>query len=120
MSHIVTIQTRLHDAGAIESACRRLGLPAPTQGTAQLFSGEATGFIIQFPGWQYPVVVDNLSGLVRYDNYGGCWGEQSQLDHFLQAYAIEKARLEARKKGYTVTEEALENGSVKLQIIEGS
>jgi hypothetical protein len=39
MSHIVTIQTKVHDPAAVSAACQRLGLPAPTQGTAQLFSG---------------------------------------------------------------------------------
>jgi hypothetical protein len=32
--------------------------------------------------------------------------------------AFEKAKLEARKKGYSVSEQALNDGSVKLQIIE--
>ena len=120
MSHIVTVQTRLHDPVAIESACRRLSLSPAVQGTAHLFSGEATGLIVQLPDWQYPVVVDVLTGVVRYDNFRGRWGDQAKLNRFLQAYAIEKTRLEARKKGHTVSEQALENGSVKLQIIEGS
>ena len=44
------------------------------------------------------------------------WGDQNQLDRFLQGYAVEKAKLEARKKGHTVTEQSLEDGSVKLTI----
>lgn len=49
--------------------------------------------------------------------YAWCfWGDQKELDRFLQAYAIERARIEARKKGYTVTEQALTDGSVKLTI----
>jgi hypothetical protein len=35
-------------------------------------------------------------------------------------YAVEKARQEARKKGYQVTEQALEDGSIRLQIVEGA
>jgi hypothetical protein len=35
-------------------------------------------------------------------------------------YAVEKTKLEARKKGHTVTEQALQDGSIKLQIIEGA
>jgi hypothetical protein len=62
------------------------------QGTAKLFSGEATGLLVQLPEWQYPVVVDVLTGLVRYDNFEGRWGEQAQLDRFLQMYAIENSR----------------------------
>ena len=119
MSHIVTIATKVRDPAAITAACQRLGLAAPVQGTAELFSGEATGLLVQLPGWQYPAVVDTASGEVRYDNFEGRWGEQAHLDRFLQAYAVEAVRLEARKKGHQVSEQALPDGSVRLQIAEG-
>lgn len=119
MSHIVTIESRIHDINAVRAACQRLSLPEPVHGTAQLFSGEASGLLVQLPGWQYPLVIDTLTGLVRYDNYEGRWGNQDRLGSFLQRYAIEKCRLEARQKGYQISEQALQDGSVKLQIIEG-
>jgi Protein of unknown function (DUF1257) len=120
MSHIVTIATRVHDPAAVTTACRRLGLALPVHGTAQLYSGEATGLLVQLPEWQYPAVIDTLSGTVRYDNFDGIWGDQAHLDRFLQTYAVEKTRLEARKKGFTVTEENLQDGSIRLQIQEGA
>jgi hypothetical protein len=120
MSHLVTIQTKVRDPAALAAACQRLGLPAPVQGTARLYSGEATGLLVQLPGWQYPVVLDPATGEVHYDNYQGHWGEQVQLDRFLQLYAVEKTKLEARKKGYPVTEQTLPNGSIRLQIVEGA
>jgi hypothetical protein len=120
MSHIVSIQAKLRDPAAVAAACHRLGLAAPTQGTAQLFEGDATGLLVQLPGWQYPVVIDTATGEIRFDNFGGRWGEQAQLDRFLQMYAVEKAKLEARKKGYQVSEQALQDGSIRLQIIEGA
>ena len=46
-------------------------------------------------------------------------GEQEHLDRLLQLYAVERAKLEARKKGYTVSEHSLQDGSIKLNIIEG-
>lgn len=73
MSHIVVIQTKVHDRAAISAACRRLGVSEPVEGTARLFSGEATGLLLQLPGWTYPAVIDPLTGAVRYDNYGGVW-----------------------------------------------
>jgi hypothetical protein len=73
MSHIVTIATKVRDPAAITAACQRLGLAAPIQGTAELFSGEATGLLVQLPGWQYPVVIDVTTGELRYDNYAGQW-----------------------------------------------
>ncbi len=119
MSHIVTIQTKVRDPAAITAACQRLGLAAPVQGTAELFSGEATGLLVQLPGWQYPVVIDPAIGELRYDNYNGAWGSPEQLDRFLQCYAVEKVKLEARRKNYTVSEQTLQDGSVQLRIIEG-
>ena len=119
MSHVVTIQTKVQDPLAIAAACARLNLAPPVQGTAELFSGKATGLIVQLPGWQYPIVIDTRVGSIKYDNYEGRWGNPRELDRLLQMYAVEKCRLEARKQGHHVTETALEDGSVKLQIVEG-
>lgn len=116
MSHIVTIQTEVRDPAAVAAACRRLGLPEPARGTATLFEGEAGGLLVRLPGWLYPVVLDTDAGRVRFDNYGGSWGEPKQLDRFLQAYAVEKAKLEARKKGYTATEHQVADGSIRLTV----
>jgi hypothetical protein len=116
MSHIVTIRTEVRDPLAVASACRRLGLPEPVSGTAQLFAGPAIGLLVRLPGWTYPAVVQTDSGRVQYDNYGGTWGAQEHLDRFLQLYAVEKAKLEARKKGYAVTEQPLADGSIRLSI----
>jgi hypothetical protein len=96
MSHIVTIETRVHDINGIRAACERLGLSQPEQGTTKLFSGEVSGVLVKLPDWLYPIVIDTLSGLVRYDNYNGAWGKQTELDRFLQAYAVERAKSEAR------------------------
>jgi hypothetical protein len=89
MSHSVRLQTRLYDPAAITAACGRLGLPQPVQGTAKPYSGEATGLLLQLPGWQFPAVIDLSSGVVQYDNYESAWGDQAHLDRFLQAYAVE-------------------------------
>jgi hypothetical protein len=120
MSHVVTLQTKIHDPAAVAAACQRLNLAPPQHGTAQLYSGEAEGLLVQLPGWQYPIAIDILSGVIHYDNFEGHWGSQEQLDRFLQLYAVERAKLEARKKGYTVSEQALQDGSIKLNIIEGA
>lgn len=120
MSHIVAIQTEVRDPAAVQAACRRLGLTAPQQGTHRLFSGEATGLAVQLPDWRYPVVCDLSNGQLHYDNYRGRWGEQQQLDMFLQRYAVEKAKLESRRAGHTVTEQTLSDGSIKLTVqVEG-
>jgi hypothetical protein len=119
MSHIVSIRTEVRDPTAVAAACRRLGLPAPAHGTAKLFSGEATGLLVKLPDWLYPTVVDTAAGRVHFDNYNGAWGPQEHLDRLLQAYAIEKATIEARKRGHSVVEQPLADGSVKLTITVG-
>ena len=119
MSHIVSIQTEVRDPVAIRSACDRLKLPEPVFGKAKLFSSSATGWVVQLPEWRYPVVADVNTGKLAYDNYGGRWGEQKQLDRFLQGYAVEKAKIEARKKGHSVIEQPLEDGSIKLTVSVG-
>jgi hypothetical protein len=120
MSHVVRIETKVNDPAAVAAACQRLGVPAPVQGKAQLYSGEATGLLVQLPDWEYPVVVDTLTGTMCYDNYGGSWGDPRHLDRFLQMYAVEKAKIEARRQGYAVSEQQLEDGSIRVQIVEGA
>jgi len=119
VSHIVQIQTEVRDSQAVAAACRRLGLPEPVHGTARLFEGEAAGLLVRLPCWLYPVVLDTADGRVRFDNYGGQWGDPAHLDRFMQAYAVEKARIEAAKRGHSVTERALADGSVRLTITVG-
>lgn len=121
MSHIVSIKCRLHDPVAIGAACRRLGLPEPTQGTATMYAGQtAEGLLVQLPGWKYPIAIDTASGEVKADNFSGHWGNQVEFDRFLQSYAVEKCRIEARKQGHVVTEHQLQDGSIRLQIQEGA
>jgi hypothetical protein len=116
MSHVVTIKTQVRDPVAIQWACERLKLPAAVHGTAKLYSSEATGWQVALPKWHYPVVCDTDKGQVMFDNFNGLWGEQAHLDGFLQAYAVEKAKLEARKQGHSVSEQQLADGSICVQI----
>jgi len=116
MSHIVSIQTEVRDAAAVRSACQRLKLPQPTTGKHRLFSGEVEGLAVELPGWKYPVVAQLDTGKLRYDNYNGRWGDRKHLDALLQRYAVEKARIEARRRGHSVSEQPLSDGSIKLVI----
>ena len=119
MSHIVEIQTEVRDAVAIRAACQRLQFESPVFGEAKLFSGSKTGWQVKLPDWRYPVVCDVNTGRIDYDNYGGHWGDQQNLDSFLQAYAVEKAKIESRRKGHSVTEQMLTDGTIKLTIQGG-
>ena len=119
MSHVVQVQTEVRDVVAIRGACGRLGLVEPVYGEVKLFSSTAVGWAVRLPGWRYPVVCDVATAKVAYDNFEGRWGEPKQLDAFLQNYAVEKAGIEARRAGHSVTEQLLSDGSIKLTIQMG-
>jgi hypothetical protein len=119
LSHIVEIKTEVRDEAAVRAACTRLQLPTPEHKTVRLFSATATGLCVQLPGWTYPVVANLQTGQVSYDNYHGHWGEQSRLSQFLQAYSVEKCRIEARRKGHSVSETRLQDGSIRVTVKVG-
>ena len=119
MSHTVEIKTEVRDEAAVNAACSRLHLPRAVRGTFELYSTEATGLGIELPRWKYPVVANTKTGQLQYDNYNERWGSQEYLDQFLQMYAVEKAKIEARKKGHSVMEQRLNDGSVKLTVQVG-
>lgn len=120
MSHTVEIRTEVRDPVAIDRACQRLQLPSPTFGSARLYSSTATGWQVQLPHWRFPIVCDVSTGQIKFDNYNGGWGDQQAFDAFLQGYAVEKAAVEARLKGYSVSEQQLDDGSIKLTIHTGA
>ena len=119
LSHIVEIRTEVRDANGVRAACDRLRLESPVEGKTQLYSGEVEGLAVRLRDWRYPVVFQTATGEAKYDNFNGRWGEQARLDEFFQAYAVEKAKIEARRKGHSVTEQSLADGSVKLTVQVG-
>ena len=119
MSHVVQIQTQVKDAAAVRAGCKRLALDEPTEGEVRLFNETVSGLAVRLRDWRYPVVFNLATGESKFDNYQGHWGKQERLDEFLQAYAIEKTKIEARRKGYSVIEQPLVDGSVKLTLLVG-
>lgn len=116
MSHIVQIKTEVRDVEALKGACRRLKLAEPVMGKHHVFSVHREGYAVKLPNWSYPVVCNVETGAVDFDNYNGSWGKQEELDKFLQAYAVEKAVLEAQRNGYSLYETTLPDGSIELSI----
>jgi len=119
LSHIVEIKTEIRDEQAVRAACARLQLQVPEHKTVRLFNATATGLCVQLPQWQYPVVCNLHTGQVQFDNYNGHWGEQKHLDAFFQGYAVEKAKIEARKRGHSVSETQLQDGSIRVTVRVG-
>ncbi|WP_010583147.1 hypothetical protein [Schlesneria paludicola] len=116
MSHLITIQTQVRDSVAIASACSRLRLPPPAHRTVKLFASAETGWAVELPEWRYPIVCQTDSGELKYDNFGSRWGDQSHLDRFVQAYAVEMVKLQARRQGQTAIEQPMADGSIRVQI----
>ena len=81
-----------------------------------MYATSVEGLSVQLPGWRYPIVCDTTTGEVKFDNFGGRWGAQRELDRFMQAYAVEKAKIEARRQGHSVVEQPLADGSIKLTV----
>ena len=88
-------------------------------GRFDLYGSTVEGLGVELPDWLYPVVADLQTGDLQYDNYEGRWGELSHLDQFVQAYTVEAATIAARKQGYSVNEQHLDNGSIKLTVTVG-
>jgi hypothetical protein len=116
MSHVVTINTRVRDPAAVGLACKRLHLPPPENGRHRLFSGEYEGLAVRLEGWRYPVVCQTETGQLHYDNFAGRWGDRTKLDAWLQGYAVERAKQEARRQGHSVREHLLPSGSIRLTV----
>jgi hypothetical protein len=119
MSHVVQIQTQVRSAAAVRAGCKRLGLGEPVEGEVKLFTETVSGLAVRLRDWRYPVVFNVTTGESKFDNYEGRWGKQERLNEFLQAYAIEATKIEARRKGYSVFEHPLADGSVKLTVNVG-
>ncbi len=88
MSHNLTVkELAMADIEILQKACDELGLKLSEHGNHKMYGGQsATGRAIRLPGWDYPVVV-NEDGDVVYDNYGGSWGDEKELEKLLHSYA---------------------------------
>jgi hypothetical protein len=116
MSHISKIELKVKDLGVLAQACTRLGLSlVKGQKTFRWYGQEAQcDHCIKVPGASYEIGVLTRSGAYElncdfYDkNLEKVLGQKGRL--LKQAYAAEKTRIEARKKGYSVIERQTETG----------
>lgn len=119
MSHTVQVKDiRVTDEAALRAACDALGVKVSAKGQHSLYGGNvAEGIAVDLPGWRLPVVIDTKTGEARYDNYNEHWGKQVELDKLIQRYSIETLRTQAMLQGMTCTEEPLDDGAVKLSLV---
>ena len=116
MSHISNIELEVKDVGILGQACTRLGLQLVRDQRAFKWYGQEAqcDHCIRVPGANYEIGVLSRSGSYElncdfYDkNLEKVVGQKGGL--LKQAYAAEKTRIEARKKGYSVIERQTETG----------
>lgn len=116
MSHISKIELEVKDIGILGQACSRMGLQlVKGQQTHKWYGKDAQcDHAIKVPGAQYEIGVVKKHGSYElqcdfYDrNIDRAIGKQGGL--LKQAYAVEKAKVEARRKGYSVLEKRTDTG----------
>ena len=116
MSHISKIELEVKDLGILGQACRKLGLELiRAQQTFKWYGKESRcDHAITVPGASYEIGVINKGGRFElncdfYDrNLENVIGKQG--GKLKQAYAVEKTKIEARKKGYSVVERQTKTG----------
>ena len=120
MSHFTTIKTQIKDIEALRSACKELNLPLLQTADARGYAGEVRrgDYVIQLAG-PYDIAVnqqpDQCYGLTT-DWWNGYVEKEvgQEYSKLLQLYAVHKASIEARKKGYSVLRRKQQDGSIKL------
>lgn len=138
MSHITKIEIEVTDLAALKAACRRLGFTFVEGKETYAWFGRFVGdaplpegvsveelgkcdHAIEVPGARYEIGIRAQKGGFRllWDSWvaGGLEQKIGKNAGLLkQAYGIEKAKIEARRKGYSVYESRKADGSITLKI----
>lgn len=112
MSHTTNISIEMNDKAAIIAASKRLGYKC-LEGAHKLYSSTETGMGVWLPEWRYPIVIQDKK--IAIDNYNGRWGNEAEVNKFRAYYGLEKAKAEARKKGYRIWEK-MNGNEIELKI----
>jgi len=122
MSHISKIELEVNDLNTLDSACTRLGLQFVKGQKNFKWFGKKAGdcdHAIRIPEAEYEIGINRVNGIFElecdyYDrNIGKTIGEKGGI--LKQAYAVEKTKTEARRKGYSVIEKQTDTG-IRLHV----
>lgn len=147
MSHVVSIKTELHDIEAIKRTCKELGLEFKENQKTYKWWGYSVGdyplpdgftkdmlgkceHAIGVPGTDWEIGLarpNNGKGLRMLFDFFGSSGQPilnaiggQSASKFMQLYAVHKATIEARKRGFTVARQTGSNGAIKLVCVGGA
>jgi len=122
MSHISKIELEVNELNTLDSACKRLGLELVKGQINFKWFGKKAGdcdHVIRVPEAEYEIGITRVNGIYElecdyYDfNIGRAIGEKAGL--LKQAYAVEKTKAEARRKGYVAIEKQTDTG-IRLHV----
>jgi len=122
MSHISKIELEVNDLNTLDSACTRLGLQLVKGQKNFKWFGKKAGdcdHAIRVPEAEYEIGITRVNGIYElecdyYDRHiGKAIGEKGGL--LKQAYAAEKTKAEARRKGYLAIEKQTDTG-IRLHV----
>ena len=122
MSHISKIELEVNDLATLKRACARMGLRfVENQKTFKWFGYDEgrCDHAIKVPGAAYEIGVTKAGTLyeLQCDYYDSALsnviGQNSGL--LKQAYAIERTKVEARRKGYSIIEKKTDSG-IRLHV----
>jgi len=127
MSHMSTVGVVIKDLESLGTACRRLGIELVRgQKTATYYGHNKVNceHAIRVPSSAHEIaIIKNADGTYSLQaDFYGLEGEKirklcgSNLGLLTQSYAVEKAKIEARRKGYSVLEKREEDNSITLTL----
>lgn len=120
MSHTAECDIKFTATDAVMAACREMGLPEPKPGKFSLHqAGAHEGIGVYLPGWRHPVIIDTKTGVAKYDNYNGQWGQAKHLEQLTQLYGVHVATKAAQRQGQAVRRVVQANGTIRLHLTGG-
>src|SRR3972149_7573705 len=115
MSHTMNLQVNITDLDALQRAVESMGGKIGKEGTHRLYgSNRVKGKKIDLPGWKYPIVLKE-DGSLSYDRYQSK-PDAARIEELKAEYGLEKAKIEARRRGYSIQESVDETGNKELTI----
>ena len=122
MSHISKIELEVKDLGTLRQACHRLGLSLVENQKTFKWFGQEDGqcdHAIKIPNASYEIGIFRTGNAyeLRCDYFDSAIGKAIGQNGGLlkQAYAIERTKTEARRKGYSVIEKTTDLG-IRLHV----
>jgi len=122
MSHISKIELEVKDLATLRQACNRLGLKIIEGKSTFKWYGQEDcrcDHAIQVPGTTYEIGVIRTCNLyeLQCDYYDPAIGKAIGTSGGLlrQAYAVERTKTEARRKGHNIIEERTDSG-IRLHV----